>query len=259
MEPNSNPVATLSMYDWPETAPYLDRLWHGIAKNLIAAGINAPSNLNRDREPSDLWTSPELLIGQTCGWPYANHLRGKVVPFARFDHGITGCPPGHYNSVFVGRNKAAEHLLKDQESLMLAERIAINGDDSQSGFHVWQEITGGTSQDMLPHAKRLITGSHRNSVLAVAQGDAEVAAIDAIAFELAGRHEQVAASSVCVIGRSKPKPGLPLITSPARKNQIPALYEAIETAIREVDTEVTEALLIQGLVPASDTEYDQFA
>ena len=89
------------MYDWPETRASLDRLWSAIATELDARGIPAPSKLHHQDSQMALWTNPGLVIGQTCGWPYANMIRAKVVPFARFDYKIDGVPAGHYRSAFI--------------------------------------------------------------------------------------------------------------------------------------------------------------
>ena len=216
------------MYDWPETGAALDQFWGLIGKNLKNSGIDAPVSLSRSREIARLWTDENLLVGQTCGWPYANRLRGKVIPFARFDYGLDDCPPGFYNSVYIGRSPEDRKYLQDTGSLLSAGKIAINGDDSQSGFHVFREITGEYSPAAISPDNRVITGSHRNSVKSVANGNAQIAAIDAVAFELSRRYDPKLTSNVTVIGHSVPKPGLPLITSPANKIHVKTLYGAIK-------------------------------
>ncbi|MEM9277790.1 MAG: PhnD/SsuA/transferrin family substrate-binding protein [Pseudomonadota bacterium] len=251
-------IATLSMYDWPETKQALDRFWTSVAKHLKQYGISPPYTLTRIEHPSTLWTHPDLLVGQTCGWPYANTLRGKAIPFARFVYDISRCPSGHYNSVYIGRKAEDSRFLESAEALLSAEKIAINGNDSQSGFHVFREITGEYSCNTIPEEKRLITGAHRNSVIAVAEGKAEIAAIDGVSFELAKRHEPEAASKVVVIGHSQPKPGLPLITSLQHEAEASRLFSALEKSVFDLSTAEREQLLITGLMAAEDQEYDVF-
>ncbi|MGI9351241.1 MAG: phosphate/phosphite/phosphonate ABC transporter substrate-binding protein [Rhizobiaceae bacterium] len=254
----SAPIATLSMYDWPETQITLDGFWEQISNNLKKSGIEAPSNLTRDEEVTPLWTDKNLLVGQTCGWPYANRLRGKVVPFARFDYGLKDCPPGYYNSVYIGRSPEDRKYLQNRYSLLSVGKIAINGDDSQSGFHVFREITGEDSPLAISAEKREITGSHRNSVKSVAEGNAQIAAIDAVAFELSKRYDPELASRVVVIGNSVPKPGLPLITSLTNNARTKTIYEAIDSAITTLSDAERDTLLIAGLAPASDPDYEEF-
>jgi len=246
------------MYDWPETANSMNNLWSLIADNLRSDGINTPHKLSRPEHPSKLWTKPELLIGQTCGWPYANILRGKVIPFARFDYDLADCSNGYYNSVYIGRTETDTQYLAGKSALLRSEKIAINSDDSQSGFQVFREITGEYSRSAIPDDIRVISGAHRNSVKMVAASKANIAAIDAVAFELAKQHEKKAASKVKIIGRSMPLPGLPLITSLKNEKIVPYLYEAISSAISSLSSEDKSALKIRNIVSAHDDEYDVF-
>ena len=121
----------------------------------------------------------------------------------------------------------------------------------------------GKLQENIPPAAispeiRVITGSHRNSVKSVASGNAQIAAIDAVAFELSRRYDPELTSNVTVIGHSMPKPGLPLITSPANKTHVKSLYGAIESAIDKAPASVLETLLIKGIEPAADPDYEVF-
>ena len=61
-------------------------------------------------------------------------------------------------------------------------------------------------------SERIETGSHRASVVAVAQGRADVCAIDCKSWQLAQRHEPSAAG-VEVVGWTARRKGLPFITS----------------------------------------------
>lgn len=252
------PVATLSMYDWPETSHALDVLWSHIHNQLIQRDIEAPAKLERDAHPAALWSKPELIIGQTCGWPYANYLKEQVVPFARFDYDLPDCPAGDYNSVYIGHDDDDFDHLSSPQAFEFVEKIAMNSDDSQSGFHVFSEITGKPAEDAIAKEKRVVTGAHRNSISAIANGDANIAAIDAVAFELAKHYEPEAISKIVVLRNSNPKPGLPLITSKDNEHLAPLLYEAVEQAVAETPEDILQTLLIKGLVKATPSDYDGF-
>lgn len=252
-------IATLSMYDWPETRPALDTLWRHISRETASRGIDTPSELHHEDGQMALWTDPDLLIGQTCGWPYANLLHDKVVPFARFDYGLQGIPSGYYQSVFIMARTQAGKAGMTAEQISKMERIAINGPDSQSGFHVFAEIGGKPATEFIPTEKRLLTGAHRESVKAVAAGKADLAAIDGVAFELAKRFEPEAVACVSVIGSSTPRPGLPLITSAKNAAKSGMLFEAVSRAVDSLPAELLEQLLIRGVVPAESSDYDSFA
>ncbi len=252
------PLASLSMYDWPETAHAIDVLWSHIQNKLDERHIAAPLSVDRATNPVALWSKPELIIGQTCGWPYANYLSEQVVPFARFDYDLADCPAGFYNSVYIGHDDDDFDHLASPQAFEFVEKIAINGDDSQSGFHVFAEIAGTPAEEAISKEKRVVTGAHRNSISAVANGDANIAAIDAIAFEMAKHYEPEAVSRIVVLGNSKPKPGLPLITSQDNAHLVPQLFEAVEQAVEETPDDILQTLLIRGVVPAKPSDYDEF-
>jgi ABC-type phosphate/phosphonate transport system substrate-binding protein len=105
------------------------------------------------------------------------------------------------------------------------------------------------SQQGLHPARFVETGGHRASIKAVAAGQADLAAIDAVTWELALRHEP-AAASLRVIDTTKPTPGLPYICALGR--DAAPLRAAISAAIDSLDTSVRAALLLRGLqmIPA---------
>jgi ABC-type phosphate/phosphonate transport system substrate-binding protein len=208
--------------------------------------------------PAASWSEPELVIGQTCGWPYANYLKEQVVPFARFHYDLPDCPTGHYNSVYIGHDDDDFDHIASSSAFEFIEKIAINSDDSQSGFQVFSEITGEPAEESIAKAKRVVTGAHRNSISAVANGDANIAAIDAVAFELAKQYEPEAVSRVVVLGNSRPVPGLPLITSKANQELVPYLYEALQDALDDTPQDILQTLFILGAVKAEPSDYDDF-
>ena len=254
----ATPIATLSMYDWPETRPYLERFWELILTELGKTGIPSPLFLQKADEQMPLWTSPDLVIGQTCGWPFANHLMEITVPFARFDFGLEGCPPGTYQSLYIGQDKNDAQYLENFDALASCPSVAINGEDSQSGFHVFSEISNKPGADTLNPGQRVLTGAHRNSIRAVAEGNARIAAIDAVAFALAKKYDPQIVDAVQIIGRSEPKPGLPLITSRRLENRKDALLNAIVTAHAGLSRDESNGLMIQNIIPAKASDYTVF-
>ena len=246
------------MYDWPETANAIDVLWSHIQNQLIQRDIEAPLALERNIHPVALWSKPDLIIGQTCGWPYANYLKEQVMPFARFHYDLPECPAGHYNSVYIGHDDDDFDHLASPQAFQFVEKIAMNSDDSQSGFHVFSEIAGAPAEEAIAKEKRIVTGAHRNSISAVANGDANLAAIDAVAFELAKHYEPEAVSRIVVLGTSKPKAGLPLITAQENQHLAPLLLEAVKHAVEETPEDVLRTLLIKGVVSAKPSDYDGF-
>ena len=67
-------IASLQMYKRPELVEAHARFWSLINQNLMELGINAPRELNQDKEVMEVWTDPDLVLSQTCGMPYRKFL-----------------------------------------------------------------------------------------------------------------------------------------------------------------------------------------
>ncbi|MFK5977900.1 MAG: PhnD/SsuA/transferrin family substrate-binding protein [Rhizobiaceae bacterium] len=241
----SDVLASLDMYCWRENRHEWQYLWKAIRGELVKLDIPAPLFLTFGRPIEEVWLDPNLLIGHTCGWPYVSKLRDKVSLIGRFNFGLEDCQPGHYNSVFiVSKNSKLSSMdeLSDNNS-----SIAVSGTNSQSGFRSLREVF----ENIEPSERFIVTGSHRDSICAVANGEAELAAIDAITWELAKLYEPMV-DDVKVIGRSLPKPGLPLITANTNRELVPQLFDAVRSAVDVVG----EPLGIQNFLPAHDNDYE---
>ncbi|NJR13763.1 MAG: PhnD/SsuA/transferrin family substrate-binding protein [Phyllobacteriaceae bacterium] len=208
-------IAGLPMYDWPELQAGNDTLWQDCARWLALKGIAAPNALTRTGDLYDLWLSPQLLLAQTCSYPLETALRGKVSYVATPSYDCAGCEvPGHYRSVIIMAGAGAPMPVPDHTDAALPDwpktaRLAYNGRDSMSGWQALARDLAKTGRAMPMHAFE--SGSHRQSIQMVANGQADLAAIDcvswahALAWEPAARHVHVA-------GWTAMRPGLPLIT-----------------------------------------------
>ncbi|GAB5463445.1 phosphate/phosphite/phosphonate ABC transporter substrate-binding protein [Hoeflea alexandrii] len=241
-------AVSLPMYDWPEVREATDRLWVTIQQELTERGIDAPESLLRCADPEALWTDPSLLLSQTCGYPYATMLAGKVILVGTPAHAVTGAAPGRYFSVLVARKGEAP-----RDTGKLGERrFAFNMKQSQSGFAAPARLLAANGDASL--LQPLETGAHRASICAVAEARADWAAIDAVTWELAKRHEP-AASDLVVFATTPQTPALPLITGSRNSEKAGAIADAVEAAIAAEDTEVRDALFITGLTRFRPADY----
>ena len=249
-----SPFAFLPMYDLPPLRAAWDALWQATRRELVASDCKAKPKLDRSDELFDLWTDPNLLIGQTCGWPFVSMLSEQVVPFARLDFGLEQLSPGNYQSVFISNKPfdAASPADLDAFFRNSATRIAVNGLDSQSGYRVLGACIANPAT--LARDQLVLTGSHARSVEAVALGRADFAAIDAVTWRYLEAFDPIVAK-VNVVARSSGVPGLPLITSPQNTDRAQVLFSALEKAITALDSETSKKLGIRGLVPADADDY----
>ncbi len=245
------------MYDWPETATGWDAFWYLVRAELSKAGIEASPELRRDDDPWGMWRDPALILGQTCGWPYVSALRGKVVPLARFDFGLPSDSPGHYHSVFIAPTDTLGQVRSPRDlAPIVADAstvVAINAADSQSGFRVWGECF--EEPWVLPADRLLLTGSHRASIRAVAEGRAGLAAIDAVTWQIALAHE-AAAREVAVVAQSADVPGLPLVMATGLAEHRETVLVALENALAALPRGTRDLLGLKGIVSAADADYD---
>ncbi len=244
-------LAQLPMYDWPEVRAETDALWSAIAGQLAAARIPAPAELDRTTPAAEAWTSPDLLVGQTCGRPYVNGLAGRVALLGRPTYDAEGAGPGRYCSVLIARSADGRSSLDDFRGAV----AGCNGETSQSG---WAALI-----DSLPHGETLdgffdtvrFTGSHRESIRAVAGGKADIAAIDCVAWALALRHEP-AASELKEIGRSPDYPSLPFIAANRHSaDDIACIGTALRRAVADLPRPVRDALGLSGIEDARPADY----
>jgi len=249
-------VASLPMYDWPEIAWANDILWAAIVARLNAAGVAAPAELDR-RQPSDgIWRHPGLVLSQTCGYPFSTRLRGAVRLIGTPIYDVFGCDGPYYSSIIIVR--ADEHRGRLAE--VGGKRFAYNTTDSLSGYLALGAAAKDAGID--PSLREWIeTGSHRDSALAVAVGNADVAAIDAVCWALTLRYHPDASSRLKVIATTALLPGLPLVTGIERRDaEIQAIRAAINDAIADPKTlSARQALSLVGLGTLDELDYRPIA
>ena len=242
------------MYDWPEVHGAVDALWAAIYWGLRDAGIDAPEGVWRPDRPEDLWTHPDLLIGEICGYQIVNELRGRVEVLGVLDRGVDGCEPGDYRSVLVCRDDDSAVGLEDFRD----RTVAVNGHRSQSGYGALVHEVAPLAVDGRFFDSEVTTGSHRGSMRAVADGRADVAAIDEVSWRLGLDHEPVV-DRLRIVAWTEPTPGVPLVTSWTNAGLRDRLNDAISTAVADLDVKVREPLHLYGYRPRPTSDYEVIA
>lgn len=252
-------IASLPMYDRSETGPANDRLWQLIRDSLRHKGVAAPDALTR--LPDTLWsqwTARDLVLSQTCGFPYRARLHGHVALIGTPDYGVEGCAPGHYRSVFVVRSNDPRDVLADFSGAPFAYNEAM----SQSGWAAPQTHAAKLGLHLPP---AFATGGHRLSALAVAGGQADIAALDAVTWRMLQRWDPVA-PQLRAIAQTDPTPGLPFIA--AKGADADQMFATIGSAIAALSADDKAVLGLRGLVRIPPESYlavptppapDQFA
>lgn len=234
-------IASLPMYDLPALHGAHDTFWQAIRASL---GYG-PAALTRTGDLWDHWQAPDLLLSQTCGFPYRARLHGHVQLVATPDFGLPDCAPGYYNSVFVARR--ADHITALEE--LAHTRFAFNEPMSQSG---WAAPKIHLDSLGLAHGPLVQTGGHALSAAAVAEGRADFAALDAQTWRLLTRHTPLG-EALDVVAQTAPTPALPYITSLSQDAD--ALSAAMSAALAALDSATQDALGLKALVTIASQDY----
>lgn len=233
------PLAALPMYDFPHLRGAHQALWATIAAGLARRGIAAPTELSWGLPLEDTWRSPDLLLGQTCGYPLVTRLRSDVKVVATPVYDAEGCDGAEHRSAIVVRMDGPWRALAD----LRGARCAINSHDSNSGMNLLRaeiaEIAGGAPF----FSNVLVTGAHRLSLAAVADSRADVAAIDCVTLQLLRDAGEVG-GDIRVLGWTRRSPSLPLVT---RASATDAQVQALRDALREVSADPALSLARRAL------------
>lgn len=244
------------MYDLPELRAAGDALWAGFARAFRAEGLDdVPERLTRSDDVMALWRAPELFFSQTCGYPLTHDLAGRVALVATPIYDIPGCEGGRYRSEILVRADDPATGLADLRGC----RAAANGADSQSGYSALRHAVMDLAEEGRFFASTTFTGSHRASMRQVAQGAADVCAVDVVTYRLLCRVDPGLTGALRVLAHSAEAPALPYITrrdiaaDDLRRLQAGLARAAGDPALKDARAE----LLLAGVVVLPLSAYDR--
>ncbi len=230
-------IAALPMYARADNRAAHDALWAGIRDILHAQGIPAPETLDHETAHDAVWDRDDLLLGHICNLPYIAHYQNRLTYIGTSDYGLHDTPAGYYRSLYIVRHDDRAKTPEDCADY----RFAYNDPMSRSG---WGAPHAHMTRLGLALKPTLETGAHRASLRAVAQGDADLAAIDAQSWWM-DRHTQDA-SSCRIIGQTDASPGQTFVTAyPQHAN---ALRTAIPAALADLPPAHLMTLGLRGIV-----------
>lgn len=236
-------IASLPMYDWPETRDATDTLWRA-----IAARLGTDIGLTRTSDYTALWHRPDLLLSQTCGYPFTHAFAGKLRLVATPHYGIDGCDGPNYQSIVFARSKAPLEALRGAVA-------AVNNPDSMSGMLALKLVFGPLAREGRFFGRTILSGGHVNSMLAVKQGKADVCAIDAVCVALARAYRPDDLDGLVEIGRSPCVPSLPYVTI---GGDVSALREALKAVFSNPALKPTrDHLFLSGFSVLDERDYDR--
>lgn len=187
----------------------LEEAWRRFFTSFLELLDNSGAQETELRFDSDqsLLRDPGLFFGHTCGYPLINHLKDQLVPFCVPVFDAPGTDGKLYSSHFiVAANSAMEGLEECRGKV-----AAINAADSNSGMNVLRYAIAGCNPSAPFFARVIKTGGHMQSLEAVADGTADVAAIDCVSYQLIRDYRPDLVEKVRSIGFSVKTCGLPFV------------------------------------------------
>lgn len=201
----------------------------------------------------DLLRNSKMLLGHTCGYPLMRFLRSDCQPVCVPLFDVDGCNGKYYSSHIV--------VSVDSDISKLAEChnkiAAINGHDSNSGMNVLRHAVAllGSPPPFL--SKVIVSGSHFNSLSAIANRQADVAAIDCVSIALIRDEWPELIDRVKTIGYSEATCGLPLVIPNTDRPNIEAesITLALELALKGLSDNHKKTLHLTGFENVSLDDY----
>lgn len=206
--------AALPMYDLPELRAETDRFWRRLKSALPHGTEVVFERPATHAEMVALLADRSCILSQTCWGPISQGLLPDLTILAQPDYSpFPGGDGPLYRSAIIATGTGDDAPPPKKGALiptqaLSGKRLAYNEPASLSGYISLQRDTE------MPFSQEILTGSHRASLCAVAQGDADIAAIDNQTFALLRAHEPLA-KKVHVIGWTAPRMGLPYVANPA--------------------------------------------
>ncbi|MBN3762538.1 PhnD/SsuA/transferrin family substrate-binding protein [Burkholderia sp. Ac-20365] len=243
-----NKIAALPMYN---VSPALAADWHALLADVLrrvepSAAIVEPEDLHA------FWRRPDLLLSQTCGYPYVLGLHEHVQLIATPQFDAPGCEGANYSSALVTRNDAPFDSLE----ALRGTRAAFNSTDSNSGYNALRHAIAPHAMNGQFFSATLETGSHLGSMRAVVEDRADVAAIDCVTLAFARDAYPELTGRLREIGYTRASPGLPLIASNlVTPETADALRDALDEALT-AQPERAQRLKLKGFSHLPSEAYE---
>ncbi|WOJ89043.1 PhnD/SsuA/transferrin family substrate-binding protein [Methylocapsa polymorpha] len=165
-----------------------------------------------------------------------------------------GCDGFQHRSIFIVNAKSDFEMLSDLRGGV----CAVNGFDSNTGMNLLRATIAPLAESKSFFGSVVVTGSHVASVQAVANGRADLAAIDCVTFAHLECFEPKLTARVRQIGQSVLAAAPPFITAWKTDD---ATLAVLRRALNEVASDpelgfIRSALLIGGFEFVSESDYE---
>lgn len=220
--------------------------------DLVKPTFEINRKLKFDTELSVL-SDPALWFGQTCGYPLMTSLRNTMTPISVPVFDVLGCQQKRYSSLLIVADDSQINTTEDCRGL----RAAINTSDSNSGMNLLRHAVASFNQNGKFFSQINLSGSHLQSLNQVANGSADIAAIDCVSYRLIEDSWPELATRVRSIGFTAKTCGLPFVMpKPAAVNHdLENITECLNQALLMLDDRQRDRLHLMGFENVHIDEY----
>ncbi len=200
-----------------------------------------------------LLRNPDMLLGHTCGYPLMRFLQNDCHPLCVPLFDVDGCFGKYYSShIVVSADSEITSLAQCQNKV-----AAINGNDSNSGMNVLRYAVAMLGHSPPFFSKVIESGSHINSLSAVANQHADVASIDCVSLAFIKDEWPELLDRVITIDFSEATCGLPLVIPSTELWNIEAesMIQALRLALEKTSDQYKEVLHLTGFENVSIDDY----
>jgi ABC-type phosphate/phosphonate transport system substrate-binding protein len=219
--------------------------------SLRVKGWRDAIELVRDPTLPEFWNRPDMLLSQSCGYPYMTQLQGHARLLATPCYRVAGCSGTDYSSVIVVREGSGINRLTDARDGI----AAVNDAHSNSGMNMLRHTVAPESRNGHFFGEIKFSGGHAASLAMVRHGDADIAAIDCVTFSYIRQENPAWIKGLSILQYSAASPCLPLITS----NRLPEIWlTQLRSALLEPTARISallEPLHIQKFKYCGDENY----
>jgi ABC-type phosphate/phosphonate transport system substrate-binding protein len=248
--------ATLSMYDMEGPVRRAnDLFWTALSQNLRERGFPVSDQLDRQSHYHAVWSEPDLIFSQTCGYPYVMELRGAVRLVATPIYEFSGGQGVERASFVIAHETHPGRTLED----FRGRRAAINDWMSNSGMNLFRASIAPLAEGKPFFGSITVSGGHVASIDAVRDGLADIASVDTVTWGLLEKHAPERLSGVRIVAETPRGPGLPFITrGTTRDAELAAIRSALADVVADpANAEVLATLGLKGVAILSDGDYQR--
>ncbi len=243
-------LISCGMYSFTDELKLAWQQLFNILIEQLEGGSDQEISLHFDSDQS-LLRDPALLFGHTCGYPLMTCWKDRLSPFCVPVFDVPGSEEKFYSSRFiVGANSGIASLADCRGKV-----AAINAPDSNSGMNVFRYAISNLKPARQFFSGVITTGGHLHSLEAVANQQADIAAIDCVSYQLIQDCRPELVGQVRSIGFSVKTCGLPFVVPNSDIIDTKMLIENLNRALASAPDSVREKLHLLSFEPVALDDY----